>query len=82
MKGGHLENPKLAKGSTVSKESLDPVGTKGEKQTQYLCFLCLNSGRTLSMKNIDRHFAEVHNAKPEKEVNWCHIGKETSIKNS
>jgi hypothetical protein len=79
MKGGHLENPKLAKGSTVSKESLDPVRSKGP---QYLCFLCLKDGRTLSMKNIDRHFAEVHNAEPKEEVNWCHIGNETSIKNS
>jgi hypothetical protein len=47
-------------------------GAQG-KPKEYLCFLCLKDGRKLSMKNIDRHFTDVHKAKPVKEVNWCYI---------
>jgi len=51
------------------------------KPKSYLCFLCLKDGRKLSMKNIGRHFTDVHKAKPIKEVNWCFID-ESLIVNS
>ena len=33
------------------------------------------------MKNIERHFTDVHKAKPIKDVNWCYMD-ESSIINS
>ena len=58
MKAG--ERAGLKEGIKVPLGSKAPSGATTEREKQYLCFLCLKDGRRLSMKNINRHFADVH----------------------
>jgi hypothetical protein len=58
MKAG--ERAGLKEGIKVPLGTKAPSGARTEREKQYLCFLCLKDGRRLSMKNINRHFADVH----------------------
>jgi len=57
---------KVPIGTKVSLGTKVPSDTNGsevgtaEREKWYLCFLCLKNGRRLSMKNINRHFTDVH----------------------
>ena len=53
----------------------DDAKASSQRPKEYYCFLCLEDGRKLTMKNIKRHF-ETHNKEPIEEVNWCAVGQE------
>lgn len=54
---------------------VDNDETIKNRPKEYYCFLCLEDGRKLTMKNIKRHF-ETHNKEPIEEVNWCAVGQD------